>query len=403
MRPDLQFAEVEGGAVIYDPRAREVHHVNQTAALVFGLCDGSATADEIAAAIAKVYKVPQAEVQAHVRNLLDRFREKRLLEEHLGHELSLPQPRKWPAAGTGAARRVAQWSRVGLRGGTSWGRTRRSTRRTPRVVAGEMAIWDRDSFADWYPKHVASVLDCAELLHIRIDPASLDRVVTLLEQQFADELADGTITFESQFSQHRRWEEGAERQALLEWALATGAEWNLCFDADEVIEPGGGQALHSLLLCPWAATFRVLCVFLSHSSHHRPGYVLPRWEPWRPPRAFRLDNRARTYQYERRDDGFTSTSVPYGFTGHATVPDLIVVHYHATTCAEFKAEAAFYRDRHSNRATRVEYLRCGFGDERLAVPLEQALAGAEERLARVSAGEGLMLPTGPLTSWATMR
>jgi hypothetical protein len=75
-----------------------------------------------------------------------------------------------------------------------------------------------------------------------------------------------------------------------------------------------------------------------------------------------------------------------------TVPDLRVIHYHATSCAEYMDERRFYSntvevDAHGG----IDYLyRCDrFGDEAEAIPMEQELTGAEERLARVASAKGL--------------
>ena len=132
-------------------------------------------------------------------------------------------------------------------------------------------------------------------------------------------------------------------------------------------------------------------VILTYGSHHRPGWVLPRggFKPWR---AFRIDKRTRHYRYQSDRDGLHCGSVPQPGVGSVTVHDLRVVHYHATTCAEYMDERRFYSntvevDNHGG----IDYLyRCDrFGDEAEAIPLEQELTGAAERLSRVAIGKGL--------------
>jgi hypothetical protein len=79
VRPDLDVVEVDGEAVVYDGDARTVHHLNQSAALVFSLCDGMSTVAQIAEAIADVYEMPQDEVLAQVKPLVADLRRLRLL------------------------------------------------------------------------------------------------------------------------------------------------------------------------------------------------------------------------------------------------------------------------------------------------------------------------------------
>ncbi len=43
VRDDLTVVELDGEAVIYDEETTELHHLNPTATIVFGLCDGTAT------------------------------------------------------------------------------------------------------------------------------------------------------------------------------------------------------------------------------------------------------------------------------------------------------------------------------------------------------------------------
>lgn len=53
--------------------------MNHSAALVFGLCDGSSTAREISSAIADVYEMPVDGVHAQVQDLIRGLRSKDLL------------------------------------------------------------------------------------------------------------------------------------------------------------------------------------------------------------------------------------------------------------------------------------------------------------------------------------
>jgi hypothetical protein len=78
-RSDLDIAEIDGEAVVYDPRSRDLHYLNYSAALVFGFCDGTVTTEEIAAGIADAYEMPADEVGQQVDGLLREFRRKKLV------------------------------------------------------------------------------------------------------------------------------------------------------------------------------------------------------------------------------------------------------------------------------------------------------------------------------------
>ena len=54
VRQDLDVVELDDELVLYDPARDEVHYLNSAAAIVFQLCDGSATVKEVAGDIAEV-------------------------------------------------------------------------------------------------------------------------------------------------------------------------------------------------------------------------------------------------------------------------------------------------------------------------------------------------------------
>ena len=79
-REGLTVVELDGEAVIYDEETSDLHHLNPTATIVFGLCDGSATIPDIATDISEAFGVPVNEVEAQVRTLIRQFRKVDLLE-----------------------------------------------------------------------------------------------------------------------------------------------------------------------------------------------------------------------------------------------------------------------------------------------------------------------------------
>jgi PqqD family protein of HPr-rel-A system len=80
VRDSAAAVEIDGEAVVYDATRGQVHYLNHSAALVLDLCDGTATEDEMAAAIADVYEMPVGEVGEQVRGAVDSLRELGLLE-----------------------------------------------------------------------------------------------------------------------------------------------------------------------------------------------------------------------------------------------------------------------------------------------------------------------------------
>jgi hypothetical protein len=79
----LEVNEAEDGQIVYDPGRHHVHHHNTSAAVIFDLCDGSRTVEEVAAALAEVYSLeapPLLEAQSGVDELTARG----LLKPHDG-------------------------------------------------------------------------------------------------------------------------------------------------------------------------------------------------------------------------------------------------------------------------------------------------------------------------------
>lgn len=79
-RADLTVVDIDGEAVAYDPVARDLHHLNHSAALVFGLCDGRTTIAEMTEAIGEAYEMDPREVDGQIRPLLRQLKEVGLLE-----------------------------------------------------------------------------------------------------------------------------------------------------------------------------------------------------------------------------------------------------------------------------------------------------------------------------------
>jgi Coenzyme PQQ synthesis protein D (PqqD) len=68
---DLDVNEVPDGYIIYQTAVDRVHYLNNTAAIVFELCDGARDADDIVSRVKKMFEdAAEDEVEACIQNLL---------------------------------------------------------------------------------------------------------------------------------------------------------------------------------------------------------------------------------------------------------------------------------------------------------------------------------------------
>ena len=73
VEPGLEVNEVRDGLTVFDSVADRIHYLNQTAAIVFTLCDGRRSASDMAAFLAEAFKLeepPLNEVQECVGQLV---------------------------------------------------------------------------------------------------------------------------------------------------------------------------------------------------------------------------------------------------------------------------------------------------------------------------------------------
>jgi hypothetical protein len=62
MAEGLDVNETDDGLIIYQESTDRVHHLNPTAAVVFELCDGTRSTDEIAVLVAETFGLGNAPV-----------------------------------------------------------------------------------------------------------------------------------------------------------------------------------------------------------------------------------------------------------------------------------------------------------------------------------------------------
>ncbi len=72
-RNDLLTRELDGEFFLYDPVTDRVALINQSAAVVFDLCNGSLTEDEIVAEVKRLYAAGGEQVDNDVRATLADF------------------------------------------------------------------------------------------------------------------------------------------------------------------------------------------------------------------------------------------------------------------------------------------------------------------------------------------
>jgi hypothetical protein len=78
-REDLTVVELDGEAVIYDDDTTDLHLLNPTATIVFGLCDGTSTIESMSTDLSEAFGVPVGEIEEQTRRLIREFREAKLL------------------------------------------------------------------------------------------------------------------------------------------------------------------------------------------------------------------------------------------------------------------------------------------------------------------------------------
>jgi PqqD family protein of HPr-rel-A system len=79
-RTDLTFVQIEDEAILYDPESVRLHHLNPSAALIFQLCDGSGTVEELARDIADELGLPQDDIIKQVQQVVGHFEHSGILD-----------------------------------------------------------------------------------------------------------------------------------------------------------------------------------------------------------------------------------------------------------------------------------------------------------------------------------
>jgi hypothetical protein len=78
-RADVEWVELDGEAVLYDPKAQVLHRLNTGAAAVWAACDGKVSVEQITRAIERNYSGPRDAITRDVAAALDELRRLGLL------------------------------------------------------------------------------------------------------------------------------------------------------------------------------------------------------------------------------------------------------------------------------------------------------------------------------------
>jgi hypothetical protein len=79
-RADVEWADVDGETVVYDPSSNTLHRLNATAGAVWARCDGTASTSAIALAIANGYSEALNVIARDVAAVIQQFRRLGLLK-----------------------------------------------------------------------------------------------------------------------------------------------------------------------------------------------------------------------------------------------------------------------------------------------------------------------------------
>jgi hypothetical protein len=71
--------DLDGEQVVYDPASHEIVVLNETAAFVFGLCDGTRSVVDLLRALEQRYDAPVDRLRSDLLAVLDDLRAKRLI------------------------------------------------------------------------------------------------------------------------------------------------------------------------------------------------------------------------------------------------------------------------------------------------------------------------------------
>jgi hypothetical protein len=78
-RAGVRFEELDGEAVVYDRSGKRASYLNDTATVIWKLCNGTHAVPDIVAVLAKEYPEDAASVASDVRETIERLVQDRLV------------------------------------------------------------------------------------------------------------------------------------------------------------------------------------------------------------------------------------------------------------------------------------------------------------------------------------
>lgn len=78
--PDFKLEKMDDEILLFHPAQNKIFYCNETAALIWQLCNGERTANEISALIAAAYPEAAQDMLAQVESTLRQFREHGAIE-----------------------------------------------------------------------------------------------------------------------------------------------------------------------------------------------------------------------------------------------------------------------------------------------------------------------------------
>ena len=78
-RAGVRFEELDGEAVVYDRSGREAIYLNESATVVWKLCDGVRTVADISALLTKEFPEAAAQIESDISDAVDRMMAARVL------------------------------------------------------------------------------------------------------------------------------------------------------------------------------------------------------------------------------------------------------------------------------------------------------------------------------------
>jgi|GEM_PF-1526244 len=79
-RPDIRIYQLDGEAVLFDPRTQKILHLNATALAVFRRCDGQTTMRQVAESLTQSFSVKVETALDQVEQVVGLFADSNLLQ-----------------------------------------------------------------------------------------------------------------------------------------------------------------------------------------------------------------------------------------------------------------------------------------------------------------------------------